>query len=256
MDDAPSTPLVRINKALADAGVCSRRKADELILSGEVSVNGMPVREPGLRLNPSVDKVTLRGRPVKLRRESEPEEYVYLLLHKPVQVVSTVSDPQGRSTVLDLVPDAFRSKRLYPVGRLDYFSEGLLLLTNDGVLTNRLTHPRHHLPRTYEVTVRQTPTPAMLRLMRCGMTLREGEKLAPVEVEVSPGKPTVLRMILRQGVNRQIRRMCRDLGLIILTLRRVGFGPLRLDDLPRGKIRPLRPRELAALQKAVESYPS
>ena len=240
---------VRLNKALASSGVCSRRRADELISSGAVRVNGMAVDVMGLRVDPAKDTVTVNGKPVALQKEDASTRHHYFLLHKPIHVVSTAKDPQGRPTVLDLLPEELRHNlRLYPVGRLDYFSEGLLLLTDDGELTNRLTHPRYHLPKVYEVKLRQLPPEAVLNAMRRGMTLREGEHLAPVEVKVHSAQ--TLLLTLHQGINRQIRRMCRDLGLTILTLRRVQFGPLELGDLPKGKCRPLRPGEVAALKKA------
>ncbi len=239
---------VRLNKLLASAGLCSRRKADELIRSGAVTINGLPVTEPGTQVASGSDAVAVHGKALPERPEEKSLSYV--LLHKPIQVVSTVSDPQGRETVLDLLPAAYKNKRLYPVGRLDYFSEGLLLLTDDGELTNRLTHPRYHLAREYEVLLREKPEEKMLARMRLGMRLSEGEKLAPVEVSLLPQAPQTLRLVLHQGVNRQIRRMCRDLGLTILRLRRVRLGPIRLGDLPRGQCRPLHPHELEALKKA------
>lgn len=243
--------LVRLNKALAEAGICSRRKADELICAGAVRVNGAVADELGLRITPGTDTVTLHGKPVPLRVGSGQNKlHQYILLHKPIQVVSTASDPQGRPTVIDLVPgELLQGARLYPVGRLDYFSEGLILLTDDGELTNRLTHPRYHLPKTYQVRVRELPSEAILHTLRKGMTLREGELLAPVEAQMREN--TTLLLTLRQGVNRQIRRMCRDLGLTILSLRRISLGPLQLGDLPKGKCRPLLPDEIRALKKAV-----
>jgi len=241
---------LRLNKALASAGVCSRRAADDLIRAGAVCVNGALVAEPGIRVNPGADSVTVHGQPVSLTA-SEEIGHSYIMLHKPVQVVSTVKDPQGRTTVLELLPASLRAKRLYPVGRLDYFSEGLLLLTDDGELTNRLTHPRYHLPKMYEVRVRETPTGDMLEAMRRGMRLREGEKLAPVEVRLAKESRNTMLLTLRQGINRQIRRMCRDLGLTILTLRRISIGPLHLGDLAKGQCRSLRDSEIASLKRAV-----
>ena len=253
---------VRLNKALADAGLCSRRKADELVFSGAVRVNGRRADSPGLRVRPGRDTVEVNGRPVPLRGAAggSPEP-CWLMLHKPVGVVATARDPEGRRTVLDLVPPPWSGRRLYPVGRLDFFSEGLLLLTDDGELAHRLSHPRWHLPRVYEVRVRPESgagaLPKALGTMRRGMTLAEGERLAPVEAEVMndarPGREPgiLLRLTLHQGLNRQIRRMCRDLGLTVLRLRRVAQGPLSLEDLPAGGVRPLRGDEVAALRRAV-----
>lgn len=239
---------IRLNKVLASSGCCSRRKADELIRAGAVSVNGVVADAMGLRIDPARDRVTVHGKPLfSPANERENKKHTYVMLHKPVQVVSTVRDPQGRPTVLDLLPDDLRKRaRLYPVGRLDYFSEGLLLLTDDGEMTNRLTHPRYHLPKRYLVRLRERPGKEQLEMMRNGMTLREGERLAPVDVERQGN--TVLLLTLRQGVNRQIRRMCRDLGLTILSLRRIGFGPLNLGALPKGTCRPLLASEVEALK--------
>lgn len=241
---------LRLNKAIAYSGLCSRRKADELIQSGAVRVNDALVTEPGTRINAASDRVSVNGKELTLRRETSRNVHTYVLLHKPVQVVCTASDPQGRETVLDILPQAYKNKRLYPVGRLDYFSEGLLLLTDDGELTNRLTHPRYHLPKRYEVRLRERPSRDTLDIMRRGMTLAEGEKLAPVDAYVEASAPDILHMTLRQGLNRQIRRMCRDLGLTILSLRRVSLGPLRLGGLPKGKCRDLREEEITALYEA------
>lgn len=243
----------RLNKALADAGVCSRRKADELIFAGQVYVNGRRAENPGERVLPE-DRLVVQGRPI-VRKQSA--KFCWLMLHKPVQVVSTASDPQGRETVLDLVPEPWAKLRLYPVGRLDYFSEGLLLLTDDGVLAHRLMHPRWHLPKVYHVLVRPErgarSVEQALSLMARGMILAEGERLAPVEVRVldSGAQGVKLEMTLRQGVNRQIRRMCRDVDFTVLRLKRVQEGPLRLGSLPPGHVRPLTEAERASLRQAV-----
>ncbi len=242
-----NTVAVRLNKVLADAGVCSRRKADTLIGQGVVSVNGRRVSNLGECVVPGVDIITVNGRSLPT-----PQARCHLLLHKPVQVVCTVHDPEGRTTVVDILPEPWRSMRLYPVGRLDFFSEGLLILTDDGELAHRLAHPRYHLPKVYHVLVREAVPDTALTVMRRGMSLAEGERLAPVEVKALPSsRGTLLEMTLRQGLNRQIRRMCRDLGLTILTLSRVAQGPLQLGDLPCGKARSLSSKELAALRAAV-----
>jgi len=246
---------IRLNKALADAGVCSRRKADEYIFSGAVRVNGQVADNPGIRVMPG-DRISLNGRPVVLREQES--KTCWLLLHKPVQVVSTARDPEGRETVLDLVPEPWCHKRLYPVGRLDYFSEGLLLLTDDGELAHRLTHPRWHLPKVYHVLVRpeggeETVNAALARFRR-GMTLSEGDRLAPVEVRILPTQSRrgiLLEMVLHQGLNRQIRRMCRDVDFTVLRLKRVQEGPVELGGLAPGMVRPLSSAEIAALRRAV-----
>ncbi|MDR1685883.1 MAG: rRNA pseudouridine synthase [Desulfovibrio sp.] len=241
-------PQIRLNRALATAGICSRRKADNLIRAGAVAVNGSVVLEPGLRVNRLSDTLSVHGRDVLLPADETTTEHCYLMLNKPVQVLSTVRDPQGRPCVLDYLPGKFGHKRLYPVGRLDFFSEGLILLTDDGYLTHALTHPSRHIPRFYRLTVRESPTPAVPARMRAGMTLSEGVSLMPVEAELVGEH--VMSLVLRQGVNRQIRRMCRDLGLTVLHLERTGLGPLRLGDLPKGRCRHLSREELTALHKA------
>ena len=241
---------VRLNKALAAAGICSRRAADELIGAGKVMVNNLPA-SPGQQVTPGVDRITVNGAPMLF--EPENEAYTYILLHKPIQVMCTAKDPEGRQTVLDILPAKWRSARIYPVGRLDYFSEGLLLLTDDGDLTFRLTHPGWHMPRVYEVKVRGQVNEAKLASMRRGMTLQEGETLAPVEVTIKSQQEneTILALTLHQGVNRQIRRMCRDLDLTILYLRRIKMGPLKLGNLDKGAARLLSEEEVVELREAV-----
>ena len=241
---------IRLNKVLAQAGICSRRKADQLIEEGRVTVNGKITAELGMAVLPGRDDIRVDGKLIRAL-PGKMLKFTYIMLHKPVQVVCTVKDPQGRQTVMDLLPEDAKAKRLYPVGRLDYFSEGLLLLTDDGELTNKITHPRHHLPRVYQVRLREKPTSRQLEVMRGGMTLAEGEKLAPVEVDGDQEDPRLLTMILHQGVNRQIRRMCRDLSLTVLRLTRTAIGPLQLGILPKGAARPLSVDEIAALKKAV-----
>lgn len=269
---------VRINKALADAGVCSRRRADELVAAGVVCVNGSVVTSAGMQVRPGIDTISVQGKELT---PSHPNP-CYLLLHKPIRVVSTAYDPEGRTTVLDLVPEEWRNRRLYPAGRLDFFSEGLVLLTDDGELTHRLVHPSHHLPRVYHVLVRGAVPALALEAMRNGMTLEEGERLAPVGVRILPGSlhdlsgqreaapsvspsaspsappaapsgqsGTLLELTLHQGLNRQIRRMCRDLNLTILRLIRIAQGPLQMGVLASGEVRSLSPLEISALRKAL-----
>ena len=237
----------RLNKFIAASGYCSRRKADELIFAGAVQVNGTVEHSPGRRILPD-DVILVEGK----RLAALPVSFSYIMLHKPIQVMCTAQDPQGRPTVLDCLTAEMRRNRVYPVGRLDYFSEGLLLLTNDGELAQRLMHPRHHQPKTYDVLVRGAVPAAALATMRRGMRLAEGEQLRPVEVEsrLQANGHTRLRMVLHQGVNRQIRRMCRDLGLTILRLKRIRLGPLALGDLPVGDCRFLSAVETTALLQA------
>lgn len=243
---------VRINKALADAGVCSRRAADELIAQGAVSVNGFPVTSPGMKLRPGKDSLSVNGRKITIAAPAT-RNFTYLLMNKPIEIVTTVKDPEGRRTVIDLLPPFQRKKRLFPVGRLDFYSEGLLILTDDGDLTHRLTHPSWHLDKVYEVRLRGAVSDEALNTMRRGMTLAEGEELAPVEIFIRRHNEdqTVITMTLVQGINRQIRRMCRDLGLTILKLRRIRQGNLELGNLPSGTIRLLTPEEITELRASV-----
>ncbi len=253
MEEKPKNDReIRLNKALADAGVCSRRKADELIFAGFVTVNGQKAESPGIRIDPAKDIVVCQGKTVVFCPQ---KKTCLLMLHKPVRVVSTAKDPEGRRTVLDFLPPAYRTRRMYPVGRLDFFSEGLLLITDDGELANRLMHPRWHMPRVYHVKVRLPrgyDLVKSLRLMEKGMTLAEGEKLAPVKV--TPLGPQQngeiwLEFVLSQGLNRQIRRMCRDTEMTVLTLRRVRQGPVELGSLPAGKVRELTDEEVRKLRR-------
>ncbi len=220
-------------------------------MAGKVKINGQTVDSPGLKIDVLRDTLEVDGKKADFPAQND---HVYLLFHKPVQVVTTASDPQGRATVFDVLPDFVRRKRLFSVGRLDYFSEGLLILTNDGDLAHRLTHPSWHAPKRYRVIVREEPSEAALLAIRDGMRLAEGERLAPAKVSVSPSerpKGFVLELELIQGLNRQIRRMCRDLGLTVLRLVRVSQGPVELGDLPSGKYRDLTPGEVDALRKSV-----
>ena len=238
---------LRLNKAIASRGFCSRRQADTLIFAGKVMVDGVTVTDPSLHAGPDAE-IIIDG-----HRLSGGGICRYLMMNKAVRTVCTANDPEGRPTVLDALPPDFRGERLYPVGRLDYFSEGLLILTNDGELAHRLMHPRFHLSKRYEVLVRGKVTQEALLSMQRGMILAEGEKLAPVDVRShpAPNGMTRLSMVLHQGVNRQIRRMCRDLNLTVLRLQRVAQGPLSLGDLASGCVRALSPAETMALRKAV-----
>lgn len=242
--------LIRLNKYIAKCGLASRRGADDLVFSGKVTVNGVQADSPGIKVDPDADTILVGGRPATLPGKGN----ITVMLHKPVEVVTTANDPQGRRTVLDLLPKNISEMRPFPVGRLDFFSEGLLLLTTDGELCYRLTHPKWHLPKVYEVTIRGKVPQAAIKTMREGMVLKDGERLAPARVFVK--KPVagaqVVEITLIQGINRQIRRMCQDLGLTILRLCRTRQGPLSLGNLKRGAWRELTPEELQGLKKAVK----
>ncbi len=230
----------RIQKLLSAAGVCSRRQGEEYLLAGRVTVNGQTAHL-GEKADRSRDTVALDG--VPLRPLSR---HTYLMLHKPAGYVTTLSDDKGRKTVADLVADC--GVRVWPVGRLDYDSEGLLLLTDDGGLTNRLTHPRHEIEKEYHVTVSGDVEKA-LPILRGPLEL-DGRPLAPAQVEVLA--PRRLQIIIHQGLNRQVRRMCALAGLEVKRLVRVREGELPLGALPRGKWRHLTPDEVARLQNARE----
>ncbi len=242
--------LVRINKALADAGVCSRRKAEEYIAAGKVYVNGQCVTNLALKVCLEEDEIRFDGRILKHTKSR-----TYLMLHKPVQTVCTAHDPEGRTTIFHVLPKKFSSMRLFTVGRLDYFSEGLLLLTDDGHFAQKLAHPRYHLPKVYHVIVREPVLAEHMHIMQSGMILAEGEKLAPTKVRIlrADKRSTLLELTLHQGINRQIRRMCRDLQLTILKLVRVAQGPLRLDNLAIGEVRELSSEELHRLHQCLEA---
>ena len=235
----------RLQKILSKAGVTSRRKAEGLILQGRVSVNGNIVRELGSKAVLGRDEIRVDGKTI------EPEtEKLVLALFKPKRCVTTLNDPQGRSTVADFV-NKF-PMRLYPVGRLDYDAEGLLLLTNDGELAHRLQHPRYKVPKTYLVKVRgHPPTEALARLQQ-GDNLEDGIT-APAELKVMEDdqKATWLSLTLREGRKHQVKRMCAAVGHPVLRLRRTKIGPIELDDLRPGEIRRLKSREVRSLRKNV-----
>lgn len=230
----------RLQKLLSAAGVCSRRAAEDYIQAGRVTVNGEAARL-GARADPDRDDVRLDGRPLAPRAEP-----VCLLLNKPRGYVSTLSDEKGRKTVADLVADC--GVRVYPVGRLDLDSEGLLLMTNDGALAQRLTHPGHEAEKTYHIWVRGPVEGAAERLTR--VTDLEGEPIRPAEVEcLRRGDGTAkLSVTIREGKNRQVRRMCAACGLKVERLRRVREHTLELGSLPPGKWRYLTAAELEALR--------
>lgn len=231
----------RLNKVLAGAGIASRRAADVLIAAGRITVNGTVVTDLGRQVDPAVDEIRLDGEPVATRRDT----YTYLALHKPRGVITTTSDPQGRRTVLDLVP---RDVRLFPVGRLDGASEGIVILTDDGDLANRLAHPRHAHAKEYRVKISGTPLEATLAAWREGVWLEDGRTApADVRIESSTGSGTWLRFVLREGKNRQIRRMVDAFHHSVHRLIRVRIGPVTLGDLRSGAWRELTPAEIAAI---------
>jgi 23S rRNA pseudouridine2605 synthase len=258
-------PAERLQKIIAAAGIASRRKAEALITSGLVSVNGQTVTELGSKADPEHDRIKVNGKPL-----SGPERHVYLLLHKPKGYVTTVTDPEGRPTVLDLLRGV--GARVYPVGRLDYLSEGLLLLTNDGELAQKLTHASSHVPKTYLVKISGKPREDQIEKLRGGILLPA--KHAPLKTPVdqpprgswrrstavltAPVRIKLLReaanpwyeVMLFEGRNRQIRRMFEAIEHHVEKIKRVRYGPLQLD-VEAGKFRHLTAKEVAQLKSAV-----
>lgn len=234
---------VRLQKMLADCGVASRRKAEELIAAGYVKVNG-ETAQIGDKVDVKKDKVTVHGRNVV-----KDVRNVYLMLHKPRGFITTMSDEMDRKCVAELVSDV--SERIYPVGRLDRESEGMLLMTNDGAFANKLTHPSMHVPKTYRVTVRPSVTEEQLTQLAVGVLL-DGKMTAPAEVRVVSQEPgrVVLEIVLYEGRNREIRNMCDAIGLDVARLKRTAVGPVKLGMLQPGKWRYLTNEEVKKLLAA------
>ena len=240
---------VRINKLLSMFGVASRRAADELITQGRVELNGRVVTELGTKADPEADEIKVDGRRLKQAPVKR-----YLLMNKPTGVMSTRSDPQRRTTVVDLLANAGVRGYFYPVGRLDYDSEGLIILTNDGAFAERVTHPRYELERTYEAVVEGAPDERDLDRLRRGVQL-DGERTQPARVvlrRVLEGRrqQSVLEISIREGRNRQVRRMCDAIAHPIVRLRRVRIGPITDAKLRPGQFRDLTPAEVRKLAPA------
>ena len=233
---------IKIQKFFTDSGIMSRRAAEEEIKNGNVKVNG-EIATIGMRIDPEKDIVTYREKQIKPRRD----ENVYLMLNKPRGFVTTMSDEQNRRSVADLISEV--GARVYPVGRLDMDSDGLLLLTNDGALTNKLTHPRHEIPKIYRVTVSGGVSAEQLAILRAPMII-DGYEILPVKTEVisKNGSQAILEMTLYEGRNRQIRKMCDAASLKIKRLCRIAIGDLSLGELPVGKWRYLTDDEIAYLK--------
>lgn len=229
----------RLQKVLARCGFGSRRQCEDLIADGRVTVNGRQARL-GQRVDPETDAVEVDGTPIGIR-----PDLVHYLLNKPAGVVTTASDPHGRPTVLDLVP---REPRVHPVGRLDMDTEGLLIMTNDGTLTHRLTHPSFEVPKEYLAQVEGVPSRADLRALRDGVELDDG-MTAPAKVSMPD--PGLLRIVIHEGRNRQVRRMCEAIGHPVRRLVRTRIGSLTDPDLPPGQYRRLEVGEVRALERDV-----
>lgn len=231
---------MRLQKYLAECGVASRRKSEELIEQGKVKVNGR-VAQIGDKINPKKDDITVSGKKVVKSRQ-----YTYIILHKPRGFITTMSDEMGRKCIAELIKDV--NARVYPVGRLDRDSEGMLLMTNDGEFANAMTHPTKHVPKTYRVTVRPSITDEQITALTTGIML-EGRKTAPAEVRVLTREEgrVVIEIVLYEGRNRQIRKMCESLGLEVARLKRTAIGTIKLGMLPQGKWRELTEDEVHKL---------
>ncbi len=231
---------IRLQKYLAHAGVASRRKAEEMIKQGRVAVNNVIVENMGATVTCN-DVVTVDGKPVTTE-----EDKVYIMLNKPVGYVSTSKDQFGRPAVIDLVKDA--GKRLYPVGRLDYDTSGLILLTNDGDFTYRLTHPKHEINKVYEAVILGFPDKNEITRFETGLKI-DDYQTSPAEFEVldKQGINTLVRITIHEGKNRQVRKMCEAIGHKVLTLKRIQIGPIALENLPEGKWRHLSDNEVKIL---------
>jgi pseudouridine synthase len=244
--------MQRLQKILAQAGTASRRTAEGLIAEGRVVVNGTTVRTMGTKADPAVDDIRVDGRRIK-----SAEKRRYILLNKPAGYVSTRADPQRRPTVLDLMHGV--GEYIYPVGRLDYDTEGLLLLTNDGDLAATLMHPRHGVERTYEAHVIGTPDTAAVERLRNGIPL-DGRRTRPADVTILArgrgGHHAVLVITIREGRNRQVRRMCEAVGHPVRTLVRTRIGPLQDRRLRLGRWRELTPQEVRALKTRAARPPT
>lgn len=236
---------VRLQKFMADMGVASRRKSEDLIKAGKVKVNGH-VAQIGMKINPRKDLVTVGKQKITNVKN---RKMIYIMLHKPRGYVTTVSDELGRKTVMDLLPDF--GERIYPVGRLDKDSEGLLLLTNDGSFTNCMTHPSHEYAKVYRVTVRPAVNDLILKNLRDGVEI-DGRMTSPCEVTVlvEEENRVVLEFIIHEGRNRQIRKMCETQGLEVARLKRVSVGSLKLGMLKQGDYRELSEQEVKKLLRS------
>lgn len=233
--------LERLQKIISAAGITSRRASEELILNGQVAINGVVVTELGTKADPSVDTITVNGKPLRVS-----EERLYILLNKPTGYITALKDGQGRRLVTDLLKDV--PERVYPVGRLDYNTEGLLLLTNDGEWANRLMHPRHEVEKEYHVRVRGKVMEQQLKRMEDGVELEDG-KTAPAVVRLvkSGEQNDWISVIIHEGRNRQVRRMCEAVSLSVVRLKRIRYGSLSLGTLRDGQFRYLTEAEVQEL---------
>jgi 23S rRNA pseudouridine2605 synthase len=247
----------RIQKLLANAGVDSRRNIERMLQEGRIHVNGKKVWEPPVLIDPAIDKVLVDGQPIRLKPAKQQRHY-YFILNKPRGVYSTNVAQGAQVRAIDLLPKSFSGKntRLYPVGRLEAESKGLLLLTNDGELTNKLTHAKFGVPKTYRAIVEGLPSERMLAQLEEGIWLADksgkGFKTPGCKIRIThrSARQSVLEISLREGRNLQLRRMLAKIGHKVREVTRIKFGPLTLDGISPGKFRPLTPREIHTLQKS------
>lgn len=236
----------RLQKFLAEAGVASRRKAEELIAQGKVKVNGKVVTEMGMKIDPAKDEVTYLDKKVTTKNT----KMVYIMLYKPEGYVTTAKEQFGRPAVMDLVKGA--KERIFPVGRLDYDTSGLLLLTNDGDLTYKLTHPKHDVDKTYIAKLYGVPDEGALQKFRRGVVI-DGKRTKPAKIQIlnkdKDGRFCTAEIIIHEGRNRQVRKMCEAIKHPVAQLKRVATGELKLGDLQKGKYRHLTEKEVKYLKK-------
>ena len=237
--------MERLQKYLAHAGVASRRTCEELIAAGKVKVNGEIIREMGIKIDSDKDKIEVQGKTIEVK-----EEKVYIMLNKPPGYVTTLRDPQGRPKVVDLLKDV--GKRIYPVGRLDFETEGLLLLTNDGEITYAMTHPKHEIGKRYIALVHGVPDRDKIKRFQKGLRLADG-LTAPAKVKFlkKQGSSALLEITIYEGRNRQVRRMCETIGHPVQQLKREAMGFLTLENLETGKYRYLTKTEIKKLHDLV-----
>lgn len=273
--DTMNDSKIRLQKYLAMAGVASRRKSEEMIAAGRISVNGQTITKLGTKIIPDKDQVAVDGKNIHVKSGKPGKSgvtgvmgttgtvgmtgMVYILLHKPEGVITSVSDPQKRPVVMDFVRDIAGDTRIFPVGRLDYDSSGLILMTNDGQLTQKLTHPSNLIPKTYIALLRGVPSKSDLLAFKEGLIV-DNQKTAPAKIKIIK-KPLAnktnntnkanctAQITIHEGKNRQVRKMCEAIGCPVLQLKRVAMGPLKLGNLPRGKARRLTQEEVSQLEK-------
>ncbi|MBR4015691.1 MAG: rRNA pseudouridine synthase [Anaerotignum sp.] len=233
----------RLQKFLAEAGVASRRKAEELIVAGKIKVNGKTVTELGTKIDPRKDEITYLGKKISTKET----KHIYIMLHKPEGYVTTAKEQFGRPAVLDLIKGV--EERIFPVGRLDYDTSGLLLLTNDGDLTYKLTHPKHDVDKTYIARIYGTPTEMDLQKFRRGVFV-DGKRTKPAKIQILEKGERIctVEIIIHEGRNRQVRKMCEAIKHPVAQLKRVATGDLKLGDLPKGKFRHLTEKEVKYLK--------